>query len=132
MTDGMDNNEVFSLAECTKPSEWQALNPGNDGQSNVQHIGRSGRGIATDGMDYDDVFSVAKCTAPPEGQALMGWMRRHIFPLQSTQDLQRGPHRLQGMLSTQWADELDSLCGADQFQEGWLIHPAWEHCWRIL
>ena len=66
----MDKDEVFGLAECTAPSEGQALNPVNAGQSNVQCIGDLGRGTTTDGMENDKVFLVAEYIAPSKGQAL--------------------------------------------------------------
>ena len=46
----------------------------------------------------------------------------------SAQDLQIGPHKLQGALRTHWRDELDRLLCADQVQQGWLTDPSCKHC----
>ena len=43
------------------------------------------------------------------GLAALCWIKRHNFPLQSAQDLHRGPNKLQGALLTQWLDELGYL-----------------------
>ena len=63
---GRDDEADCSLADCTAPSEGQALHAVNAGQSIVQCIGDSGRGIMTDGMENDEVFLVAECIAPSE------------------------------------------------------------------
>ena len=89
-------------------SEGDGNNKEDTAATSVQHNGCLGRGISSAVVNEEAQLS-----------------------LQSAQNLQRGPHRLQGTLGTQWFDKLDCMLCADQLQEGWLTHPSCKHCWRI-
>ena len=107
-TEEMDNVEDYPLLECTAPLQGQALPAVNAGQTNVQRIGRSRRGISSAVLDEENQLSPVARTGPPE---------------RLTQTAGQSVDSMAGRIGL-------SIC-TDQLQEGWLVHPDCKHHWRI-